>query len=219
MQRMSPELIIFDCDGVLVDSEAMACRVSAECLSEAGFAITTDEVLRRYVGVSLQSMLADVEARHERRLPEQFAALLRARLVEAFAGSLQPVAGVEALLRVLPGRRCVASGNAALRKTLTVAGLLHHFDPHIFDATQVAHGKPAPDLFLFAAGQMGVPPAACMVIEDSVFGVRAGVAAGMPVIGFTGGGHCGEGHAKQLSAEGAFIVCEDMEAVARILCA
>ena len=219
MRRMSPELIIFDCDGVLVDSETVACRVSAECLSEAGFAITTDEVMARYVGVSLQSMLADVETRHERRLPEQFAALLRARMVDAFADSLQPIAGIEALLRALPGRRCVASGNAALRKTLAVAGLLHHFDPHIFDATQVARGKPAPDLFLFAAAQMDVAPAACLVIEDSVFGVQAGVAAGMPVIGFTGAGHCGDGHAERLSAEGAFTVCEDMEAVARILCA
>ena len=112
----------------------------------------------------------------------------------------------------LPQRRCVASSSAPerLRHSLSLAGLLHRFEPHIFSATQVARGKPAPDLFLFAAASMQRRPAACVVIEDSVPGVQAAVAAGMRVIGFTGGGHCRPGHAERLRAAGAAAVADDM---------
>ena len=106
--------------------------------------------------------------------------------------------------QALPQRRCVASSSAParLRHSLSLTGLLRYFEPHVFSATQVARGKPAPDLFLFAAASMQRAPAACVVIEDSVPGVQAAVAAGMRVIGFTGGGHCRPGHAERLRAAG-----------------
>ena len=134
-----------------------------------------------------------------------FADTLRVRVAAAFDAELAPIAGVEAALAALPYRRCVASSSAPerLRHSLSLTGLLHWFEPHVFSATQVARGKPAPDLFLFAAASMQAAPATCVVIEDSVPGVQAAVAAGMRVIGFTGGGHCRPGHAERLRAAGA----------------
>jgi beta-phosphoglucomutase-like phosphatase (HAD superfamily) len=104
-----------------------------------------------------------------------------------------------------------------LRHSLSLTGLLRYFDPHIFSATQVSHGKPAPDLFLFAAAAMQVASDACLVVEDSVPGVQAAVAAGMRVIGFTGGGHCRPGHAERLRAAGASAVCNDMGTLSRLI--
>jgi HAD superfamily hydrolase (TIGR01509 family) len=214
---MQPELVIFDCDGVLVDSELLACRISAECLTEAEFVISADDVMERYVGVSLKAMLADIEDRYRRTLPPEFADVLRQRMAAAFAAELRPIDGVQTVLAGLTCRRCVASGNAVLRHTLTVAGLLHYFDPHVFSATQVARGKPAPDLFLFAAASMQVAPERCVVIEDSQPGVLAAVAAGMRAIGFTGGGHCRPGHAERLRAAGAVAVTSDMARLPALL--
>jgi len=219
--RMIPELIIFDCDGVLIDSEVLACRVGAECLAEYGVPVTADDLMERYVGISLASMLADLEVRHGMRLPVDMRETMLARGTAAAETELKAIAGVEAVIRAIDCPVCVASSSMPewLHYSLSLTGLLHYFDPHLFSATQVARGKPAPDLFLFAAEQMGAAPAACTVIEDSIAGVQGAVAAGMRVVGFTGGGHCREGHAERLSAAGAFVVCDDMAAVARIVCA
>ena len=219
--RMIPELLIFDCDGVLIDSEELACRVGAECLVEHGVPVTVDDLMDRYVGISLASMLADLETRHALRLPVDLRETMLARGIAAAETELKAIAGVEAVIRAVACRICVASSSMPewLHYSLSLTGLRHYFEPYLFSAVQVVHGKPAPDLFLFAAEQMGVAPAACIVIEDSIAGVQAGVAAGMRVIGFTGGGHCRDGHADRLSAAGAFAVCEDMAAVARIVCA
>ena len=209
---MQPELIIFDCDGVLIDSEVVACRADAACFAEIGIAIPVEEVLERYLGISMAAMCADIEARYRRSLPPGFAATMRARVAAAFDAELVPMDGVEAVLRALTPLRCVASSSAPdrLRHSLSLTRLLPCFEPHIFSATQVARGKPAPDLFLFAAATMRVPPETCVVVEDSLPGVQAAVAAGMRAIGFTGGGHCRPGHADRLRAAGAVAVARDM---------
>ena len=209
---VSPELIIFDCDGVLIDSESIACRADSACLAEIGIAVSAEEIMERYLGISAAAMCADIEQRHGCALPRDFAETLRLRVAAVFATELAPMPGVEAVLAALPHRRCVASSSAPerLRHSLSLTGLLRRFEPHVFSATQVPRGKPAPDLFLFAAAAMGVAPASCVVVEDSVAGVRAAVAAGMRAIGFTGGGHCRQGHAERLRAAGAAAIVDQM---------
>jgi HAD superfamily hydrolase (TIGR01509 family) len=202
---MGIDLVIFDCDGVLVDSEIVSFEAEAEALAEIGIRVPVDELVERFVGLSSASAFAMLEKEHGIRLPPDFAARCRQRVLAAFDAKLRPIAGVVSLLEGLTQRRCVASSSepARIRHSLTLAGILHHFDPHIFSATQVAHGKPAPDLFLFAAAQMGAAPGRCLVIEDSVPGVTGARAAGMAVLGFTGGGHCRNGQAERLRAAGA----------------
>jgi len=213
------DLIIFDCDGVLIDSELIACRADAACLADIGIAISAEEIIERYAGVSTAAMFADLELRHGRGLPADFAETLRIRTAAAFETDLRPIPGVEAALRALPSHRCVASSSAPARlhQSLSLTGLLRYFIPHIFSATQVARGKPAPDLFLFAAAAMAAAAERCVVIEDSVVGVRAAVAAGIRVIGFTGGSHCRPGHAERLRDAGASVVYDDMRRLSALV--
>ncbi len=218
---MSAELIIFDCDGVLIDSELISCRSSASSLAEVGIAITADEILERYVGGSTAAMIADLEGKFG-PLPPGFVEGARQRLATAFDAELRAVPGINEALACIGRKICVASSSAPerLRHTLSLVGLLHHFDPHIFSSTQVRRGKPAPDLFLFAASQMGFDPTACVVVEDSVAGVTAAVAAGMRVIGFTGGSHCRPDHADRLRQAGAVeIIANHRELPARLVAA
>jgi HAD superfamily hydrolase (TIGR01509 family) len=215
-------LRIFDCDGVLIDSEMIACRAEAACLTAFGIDMSADEILDRYLGIGMATMLADLVGRLGHTLPSlppDFADTLRQQVAVAFQAELQPMPGIEALLQALPGARCVASGSAPerLRHSLGLTGLLPYFDPHVFSATQVGRGKPAPDLFLFAAHRMQAAPATCVVIEDSVAGVQAAVAAGMRVIGFTGGSHCRPGHAARLRAAGASAVCDDVRGLQALM--
>jgi HAD superfamily hydrolase (TIGR01509 family) len=215
-------LLIFDCDGVLVDSEALACTVDADILTGLGFPYSAEEIIAQFVGVSLKDMTARIEAEHGRRLPEDFSERLNRTLFARFEESLQPIPGVRDAILALPHPRCVASSSAPERIALSlrVTGLADLFT-NVFSATEVARGKPAPDLFLHAAAQMGASPEECLVIEDSSAGIRAARAAGMRVIGFTGGGHCGPTHADKLRAAGAPIVLERMadlpEAVGRFV--
>jgi HAD superfamily hydrolase (TIGR01509 family) len=216
---MHSELVIFDCDGVLIDSEAIACRADSACLAEIGITIAPEEIMQRYLGISAATMCRDIEQRYGIALPPDFVATLHKRVAAIFDTELAVVAGVEQLLQRLQHSRCVASSSAPerLRHSLSVTGLLGYFEPHIFSATQVARGKPAPDLFLFAADAMQVPPAACTVVEDSVPGVQAAVAAGMRAIGFTGGAHCRPGHAEQLQTAGAMAIAADMTSLSGML--
>jgi HAD superfamily hydrolase (TIGR01509 family) len=209
---MSPQLIIFDCDGVLIDSELIACRADSACLAEIGIAMSAEEVMDRYLGISAAAMCADIEQRSGQPLPPDFGERLRRRVAAAFETELVAMPGVLPMLQALPHRRCVASSSAPerLRHSLSITGLLHYFEPHVFSATQVARGKPAPDLFLFAAASMQVAPARCVVLEDSIPGVQAAVAAGMRAIGFTGGSHCRPGHAGRLRAAGAAAIAHNM---------
>jgi HAD superfamily hydrolase (TIGR01509 family) len=219
------DLVIFDCDGVLIDSEIIVCRIHADALSEAGYPITADDVLRRFTGMSDASMYGAIEREWGRSLPAGHDARVRERVAAAYRSDLAAIPGVaDAIDRVARAglRRCVASSSTPdkIRFGLELVGLYGRFDPrHVFSATMVARGKPAPDLFLFAAEWMGAMPARCVVIEDSVAGVQAARAAGMRVLGFHGGGHCGPGHAGRLLAAGAAAAFADMAEVPGLLAA
>jgi len=211
------DLIIFDCDGVLVDSEIVSFEAEADLLAEIGIPLTARDLLARFLGTSSASMFATIEQENGIKLPPDFAESAAKRTLEAFDRKLKPIPGIAELLANLPNRKCVASSSEPprIRHSLTLAGILHHFEPHIFSATQVKRGKPAPDLFLFAARSMRVPPERCLVIEDSVAGVTAARAAGMTVLGFTGGGHCLDGYADRLRDAGAAAVCASMTELGR----
>ena len=217
--RCTPELLIFDCDGVLVDSEPIASRVLAEALTEIGFPMTAQQAIDRYTGLSLPTVLALVAAELGRDLPADFAVRLGERDRAAFLAELRPVSGVVDVLRSLPWPRCVASSGSLdkIRCNLGLTGLLAFFEPYLFSSGMVPRGKPAPDLFLLAADRMGAPPARCLVIEDSEAGVQAARAAGMRVLGFCGGGHTRPGTADKLLAAGAGAVFSHMLALPGLL--
>lgn len=218
-QRMATGLVIFDCDGVLVDSEILAARVLAELATALGYPLTAQACLDRFTGIALKDVFARIEADRGRPLPADFALRVQAADAAAFARDLRPVAGVTALLADFPWRRCVASSGTPekIRTTLGLTGLRDRFEPHLFSAAMVARGKPAPDLFLHAARAMGVAPAACVVIEDAAAGIAAAVAAGMRGFGFVGASHCGPGHAALLTAAGAERVFDDMAELPALL--
>jgi HAD superfamily hydrolase (TIGR01509 family) len=217
----TPSLLIFDCDGVLIDSELIACRVDAACLTEIGFPTTAAYIQAEFVGLSSRTMFERFERDHGRRLPAEFPATLQRRLAAAFDDELEAMAGVADMLPALGVRKCVASSShpERLRHTLGLTGLWPHFDPHVFSASMVANGKPAPDLFLYAAAQMDVASRDCVVVEDSHAGVTAARAAGMRVLGFAGGSHCGPDHAAMLREAGADIVFDDMRRLPELLAA
>jgi HAD superfamily hydrolase (TIGR01509 family) len=208
------DLVIFDCDGVLIDSELLSIRADRECLAECGIELSAEDILERYTGISFAGMVADIEARHG-PLPADFAERHRRQLWPLFERELQAVPGVTAILDSLDSfdcKTCIASSGRPerLKHALSLVGLYDRFHPHIFSAVEVAHGKPAPDLFLHAAARMGAMPARCVVVEDSVPGVVAAAAAGMKVIGFVGASHCGPDDAARLAAHGATPVIDDM---------
>jgi HAD superfamily hydrolase (TIGR01509 family) len=215
----APGLIIFDCDGVLIDSELIGCGVDASELTRAGIPITAEELLARFAGTTSREMYAVLEAEHGVRLPDTFAKLVRERADAAFARALQPVPGVPEVLDHLRMARCVASSSTMRRLgvTLRLTGLWDRFAPHIYSAEAVPRGKPAPDLFLHVAASMKVGPERCLVIEDSVTGVRAAVAAGMHAFGFTGASHCPPDHHAALAAAGAAAVFSQMQALPELL--
>jgi HAD superfamily hydrolase (TIGR01509 family) len=203
---MTPDLLICDCDGVLVDSEVVACRIDAEELARRGFGnYPLDEVLRRFAGMSQRDMIDTIERESGRSLGEDFSVVVAERMEKALAESLEPLPGADVVLANCGLPKCVASSSTPRRLmlALTAAGLIHHFKPHIFSSTLVQHGKPAPDLFLYAAAQFGTSRDRCCVIEDSTAGVAAARAAGMMVIGFVGGSHCQCDHAERLRLSGA----------------
>lgn len=204
-------LLIFDCDGVLVDSELLACQIDAEYLTDLGFPYAVDDILREFVGKSMRDMIARIEEEHGRALPPDFAARANDILFARFETDLRPIAGIRDAILSLPYERCVASSSTPDRIALSlgITGLTDLFD-NVFSAVQVKRGKPAPDLFLHAAERMNAHPEDCIVIEDSPAGVTGAKAAGMQVIGFTGGGHCGPGHADRLRDAGALDVIAHM---------
>jgi HAD superfamily hydrolase (TIGR01509 family) len=205
------DLVIFDCDGVLIDSELLSIRADQECLAECGIELSADEIRDRYTGISFAGMVADLESRHG-PLPADFADRHRMRLWPLFERELRAVPDVAAVLDSLTCRICIASSGRLerLKHALSLVGLYDRFHPHIFSATEVARGKPAPDLFLHAAARMGVMPERCVVVEDSVPGVIAAVAARMRVVGFVGASHCRPGDAARLEVAGAAPVINDM---------
>ncbi len=185
----APDLVVLDCDGVLVDSEPVAARVDAEALAELGWVLDEAEIVRRFLGRSVPDMLAEVEGHLGRPLPEDWWAEVERRYRAALADELQPVDGIVEALDAITAPTCVASsgGHDKLRFTLGLTGLYPRFAGRIFSAHDIARGKPAPDLFLHAAARMGADPARCVVVEDSRFGVEAARAAGMRALGYAGG--------------------------------
>lgn len=187
----SPDLVIYDCDGVLVDSEGPANRVMCDALNALGLDYTVETTIARFVGRSMDSCVAMIGDELGRAVPETFVADLRTATFAAFERELQPVPGVKAAIAAIDLPDCVASSGPfqKMRFTLGHTGLLDYFDGRLFSASQVARGKPHPDLFLFAAECMKTAPERCVVIEDSVPGVQAARAAGMPVFGYAGADH------------------------------
>jgi HAD superfamily hydrolase (TIGR01509 family) len=212
-------LVIFDCDGVLVDSELIFARVLAECLIAVYFPTTIDEAITLGFGKNRATLSAAVAARFGQALPDTFFETFAARSAAAFEHELSPMAGAEDLLAALPPLRCVASNGRLdrVRQRLALTGLLPFFDPHVYSASQVPFGKPAPDLFLFAAHQLGARPGDCTVVEDSVPGVEAAIAAQIRVVGFCGGRHCPDDHADRLIAAGCSHVFARMPDLANFL--
>jgi len=182
-------LVIFDCDGVLVDTERIAVRIDVAVLAELGWKMSEAEVIERFMGKSDDAMTREIEAHTGRKLPESWEAPFRHLYREAFAAELTPVPGVVEALDAITLPTCVASSGTheKIRYTLGLTGLYDRFAGRIFSVDDVRRGKPAPDLFLHAAGRMGAVPERCAVVEDSPYGVQAARAAGMRAFGYAGG--------------------------------
>jgi HAD superfamily hydrolase (TIGR01509 family) len=185
------DLVIFDCDGVLVDSERLSIRLDVELLAQLGWPMTEAEIVEHFVGRTDAAMRAEIEAHLGRDVGAEWTAFSE-RYVRAFAEELEPVAGAAEAVDAVIGagyRVCVASsgGHAKIRTNLAKTGLADRFGDDIFSGEDVVHGKPAPDLFLHAAAAMGVPPGRSAVVEDSRHGVAAARAAGMRVFAYAGG--------------------------------
>ena len=212
-------MIIFDCNGVLVDSEPIATAVAAQEFSRVGFPLTPELVARYFTGKRVVDMIAQVEAATKRKVPPEFTAELAAATMRALRAELRPIANVAEALPWLRERKCVASASTLdrVRLSLDIAGLTRLFEPYLYSAAEVAHGKPAPDLYLHAAQRMNVPPAECIVIEDAPVGISAAVAAGMVAVGFVGGSHAEPELDMALRASGAQAVITDMRQLKKIV--
>lgn len=218
LPNLNPHLILFDCDGVLVDSEGIAAQTLSRFLTHLGWPLTPQDITTQFKGQSLHDTRATVEAKLGAALPSTWLYDLAMHTALDFAKDLKPILGVTRLLSILRGIKkpfCVASQSTPERieLSLRLTGLASHFEPisqRCFSAMQVPRGKPHPDLFLHAAKSMGFAPADCLVIEDSPTGVTAGLRAGMQVLGYAGPGG---GKAEALQAAGAE-VCDSMEAIA-----
>jgi HAD superfamily hydrolase (TIGR01509 family) len=210
------ELIIFDCDGVLVDSEPIINRAHAEMLTACGYSITERELVRRFCGMSDPDMLDIIEREWDRPLPASYGERVAEMIENGFRQALAAIEGVAEVLDRLKLPVCVASSSTQdqIRRKLELTGLVGHFGENLFSATMVAHGKPAPDLFLYAAQRLSTMPDRCLVIEDSPAGIDAAFAAGMTAIGFCGGSHCGPEHLALLQARGAALVIANMRELA-----
>jgi HAD superfamily hydrolase (TIGR01509 family) len=186
VDRKRFDLVIFDCDGVLVDSELITNRIFVRMLNELGLALSLDDMFKQFVGRSMPQCLAVVKDLLGRPLPDDFEEAFQRRSTAALKSELKAVAGIETVLAALTVPFCVASSGTheKMRTTLGVTGLLPQFAGKMYSVTEVARSKPYPDVFLHAASRQGVAPAACAVIEDTPTGVRAGVAAGMTVFGY-----------------------------------
>lgn len=211
-------LLIFDCDGVVLDSMTIHNEVESEAYAELGIYLAPQELAKRFAGMPLIEEFRILEREMGILFPPDAEAQIDVRKEKAFNERLKEISGISAALDELKDiPRCIASGSRLeqLRHSLSVANLYERFAPSIYSSEQVARGKPAPDLFLFAAQKMGFPPEDCLVIEDAVAGVQGALAAGMRVFGFTGGQHCshpyGDGEqGERLVAAGAEHVFANM---------
>jgi HAD superfamily hydrolase (TIGR01509 family) len=210
---MNPKLIIFDCDGVLVDSEPISMSVLIDVIAEAGGTVTEEIAYLRFLGMSMASVRDILLSDFGFTVTEEHLVIARREMRRRYAEELKAIPGIRQALERLSIPCCVASSGTPerIRFSLTTTGLLELLEPNIYSATMVERGKPAPDLFLHAARDMGAPPSACIVVEDSPAGVAAAQAAGMRVFAFTGGSHAGKaGLEASLAALGPDLIFDDM---------
>jgi HAD superfamily hydrolase (TIGR01509 family) len=212
--------IIFDCDGVLVDSEKLALEVELEVLAELGLSFERDDYVLRFMGLSTDAFHAAIDEEAQRRLGRSIAREVRGsgRLRQVMIAHLTEVPGALEAISGLGLPKAIASSGsrAGLERKLRQTGLWDHFVPHVYSADHVARAKPAPDLFLLAAEELGVAPMDCLVLEDSVNGVTAARAASITVWGFLGGGHAHDGLGPRLLSAGAERLVKDWPEAARL---
>lgn len=212
-------LVIFDCDGVLVDSEPISISVLTEMIGEAGTRLGEAEAYKRFLGKSVGAVVEGLRKENGISFSHEHLDEMRRRLYRRFEEELKPVPGVAKAVQSLGCLSCVASSSQPerIRLSLSVTGLLPLFAPRIYSSSMVARGKPAPDLFLHAARVMGVEPARCLVIEDSGAGIVAAKAAGMRVAAFAGGSHAGPAELAALAAtlkpDALFTVMSDLPSI------
>jgi HAD superfamily hydrolase (TIGR01509 family) len=215
------DLLIFDFDGVIADSEILANRAGAQYFTELGAPTTLEQSLTLYMGKRYDDVAATVTAQLGRTLPANFRETYMARTLAALANELEPVTGARAFLeKTAHLKRCIASSSSHQRLALclTRLELQATFAKTVFSADDVTHGKPAPDIFLHAAHAMNITPSPrCIVIEDSPAGIQAAKAAGMTAIGLTAGGHSREGHRAKLFAAGADAVSADFGCIEKMI--
>lgn len=213
------DAVIFDCDGVLIDSEAIAHEVEVEAMKRLGLLFDSHTNQAQFQGLAVKDWSVALDGIHRaqtgRPLPEGAIQTISAEITRRVLADIRPIAGAVDAARAFGGLKAIASSSpkVELHGKVRGLGLWDDFDGHVYSGDDVARGKPAPDLFLLAAERLQVIPARCVVIEDSVNGVKAGIAAGMTVWGFTGGPHCLPDQASRLTGAGAVRVLPDMHAV------
>lgn len=215
-----PELLIFDFDGVLIDSELLGCRLWSDMLTALDMPVSVESMLNDYTGKSGPQICRQIESDYGYVLPEGFLERVNRAVEDLFETKLKAVEGVPATLEKIKMPVCIASGSRPERlfQCLRVTKLNRFFGPaNVFSSHEVRQGKPAPDIFLYAAEKMNASAARCVVVEDSVAGVRAGRAAGMCVLGFAGASHCGPEHAGKLTSAGAGLIFRDFSKLPEIL--
>jgi len=215
--------VIFDCDGVLVDSEVLALEVELAVLAQQGLTFEREDYVTRFMGLSYQAFHDVIDEEAQKRIGRPISDTIRkelaTRLRQTMIARLTEVPGAGAAVAATPLLKAVASSSTkeGLERKLRQVGLWSHFEPHVYSADHVVHAKPAPDLFLHAAEKLGVGPEDCLVLEDSVHGVVAARAAGMRVWGFLGGGHAHDRLGERLTAAGAERLVKDWPEAAALL--
>jgi len=216
-----PRLIIFDCDGVLVDSELISNRILATELTQHGLTLSPEDCRRCFTGISLESVKAEIKKDFGYVLPPDFESTIQALDAKTFELELKPISGIAEALRKIPVPVCVASSGSSekIYNSLRITGLADAFGENLFSAAMVANGKPAPDLFNLAALRMATPAEHIVVIEDSAAGVRAAGLADMRVFGFFGASHAKDdpGYPAKLIDAGATVVFDDMSQLVQLL--
>ena len=214
------EAIIWDCDGVLMDSEILACKTSANFLTELGYPITIDEYLNEYLGKGFRDLVRDVEKKIGKGFFKQdIVDKKNERRRSVFEKELKAIDGIHEVLEQIDLPMCIASGSGMerLEHSLKIVDLFETFKKKIFSAELVENGKPAPDIFLYAAEKLGVDPKKCLVIEDGKHGTVAAVRAGMTVYGFTGGSHMNSERIQMLKDAGAEPLFSDMKKLLELI--
>jgi HAD superfamily hydrolase (TIGR01509 family) len=218
---VTDKLIIFDCDGVLVDSEPLAAEAYERVYEKHGMSGVGADIIAQCIGMKQADIIVKIRELTGHQFPEHAHGDIWAETKQLFTEKLAETEGLRHFLEALPTARCVASSSSLERinHSLEITGLAHFFGEAIYSSSMVKRGKPAPDIFLHAAEKMGADPRRCAVIEDSPLGVEGAVAAGMIAIGYVGGGHTYDGHGDKLMSRGAVVACASWDAVRNELAA